>query len=52
MVTDDHVCPCGLKSLDFLRRKGFEVHDHWLTTRAGIDAFKDKHPGKNCWPAC
>jgi len=46
MVTDDHVCPYGLKSLDLLRRKGFEVDDHWLTTRAGIDAFKEKHAVK------
>jgi len=43
MVTDDHVCPYGLKSLDLLRRKGFEVDDHWLTTRAAIDAFKGQH---------
>lgn len=43
MVTDEHVCPYGLKSLWLLRRKGFEVDDQWLTTRAQTDAFKEDH---------
>jgi hypothetical protein len=33
MVTDEHVCPSGLKSRDLLDREGFSVDDHHLTTR-------------------
>lgn len=40
MVFEDHVCPYGLKALDLLRRKGLEIEDHPLTSRAETDAFK------------
>jgi glutaredoxin len=43
MVMDKHVCPYGLKAVHLLRRKGFEVDDHWLTTREETDAFKAEH---------
>lgn len=43
MVMPGHTCPYGLKARALLRRKGFEVEDHWLTTRADIDAFKAQH---------
>ena len=43
MVMPDHICPYGLKARDLLRRKGFEVDDRWLTTRAETDAFKLEH---------
>ena len=43
MVMPDHVCPYGVKALDLLKRKGFEVEDHWLRTRAETDAFKAEH---------
>jgi len=43
MVMHDHVCPFGLKSKDLLEREGWEVEDHWLTTREETDAFQDKH---------
>lgn len=43
MVTDDHVCPFGLKSLDLLKREGFSVDDRPLTTRAETDAFMAEH---------
>ncbi len=43
MVTAEHTCPWGLKSLDLLRREGYEVEDHELTSRAEIDAFKAEH---------
>ena len=43
MVMDKHVCPYGLKSLDLLKREGFEVDDHHLTTREQTDAFKEEH---------
>jgi glutaredoxin len=40
MVTDDHICPFGLKSKDLLIRKGYMVEDHQLTTREQADEFK------------
>lgn len=43
MVMDKHICPFGLKSRDFLKREGFEVVDHHLTTRDETDSFKEKH---------
>ncbi len=43
MLTDEHVCPYGLKTVDLLKRKGFAVDDQWLTTRAQTDAFKAEH---------
>jgi len=39
MVTDEHVCPFGIKTVDLLKRKGFEVEDNWLTNRADTDAL-------------
>ncbi len=43
MVMPDHVCPYGLKTVDLLKREGFEVDDHHLATREQTDAFKEKH---------
>jgi glutaredoxin len=43
MVMPDHTCPYGLKALHLLKRRGFEVDDHHLTTRAETDAFKAEH---------
>ncbi|MFD1912282.1 MauE/DoxX family redox-associated membrane protein [Halodurantibacterium flavum] len=43
MVMPKHMCPYGLKSLDLLRRQGYTVEDHHLTTRAEVDAFKERH---------
>lgn len=43
MVTEDHLCPFGLKSLDLLEREGFAVDDRHLTTRAETDAFMREH---------
>jgi glutaredoxin len=43
MVTDEHICPFGLKSRDLLQREGYAVDDHWLTSRAATDAFKQAH---------
>ncbi|MDO6963510.1 glutaredoxin [Rhizobium alvei] len=40
MVQDQHLCPYGLKALDLLKRKGFDVDDRHLTSRAETDAFK------------
>ena len=49
MVMPEHTCPYGLKALDLLKRRGFEVEDHHLTTRAETDAFKAEH-GVNTTP--
>jgi glutaredoxin len=46
MVTDEHICPFGVKTVDLLKRKGFEVEDNWLTNRADTDAFKEQHDVK------
>ena len=43
MVMENHLCPYGLKSKDLLERKGFDVDDHHLTTRAETDAFQNQH---------
>ncbi len=43
MVMPDHICPYGLKTLDLLKRQGFEIDDHHLTTREETDAFKRDH---------
>lgn len=43
MMMDKHVCPFGVKSKWLLERNGYEVEDHWLTTREQIDAFKREH---------
>jgi glutaredoxin len=43
MVIPNHTCPYGLKARDLLKRSGYEVEDHHLTTREETDAFKAKH---------
>ena len=43
MVMPNHTCPYGLKAKHLLRREGYEVDDHWLTTREATDAFKAEH---------
>ena len=39
MVTPEHTCPFGVKSFDLLKRAGYQVEDHQLTTRSDVDAF-------------
>lgn len=46
MNTGKHTCPYGLKCLDLLKREGFQVEDHELTSREEIDAFKAQHDVK------
>jgi glutaredoxin len=43
MVMTEHICPYGLRARHLLRREGFEVDDHWLTSREETDAFKAAH---------
>ena len=47
MVMPEHTCPYGLKAKDLLERRGFTVEDHWLTTRAETDRFKDEQGVKS-----
>ena len=42
LVTPDHVCPYGLKSLDLLEREGYEVDDRHLETEEEATAFREK----------
>jgi glutaredoxin len=43
MVMPNHTCPYGLKAKDLLKRSGYKVEDHHLTTREQTDAFKAEH---------
>lgn len=43
MILPEETCPYGQKSLGLLRRKGFVVEDHHLTSREEIEAFKKKY---------
>lgn len=43
IVSKEHVCPYGMKSLDLLTRKGFDVDDHHLKSRDETEAFKQRH---------
>ena len=43
MVTDEHICPFGLKSKHLLKSHGYEVDDRPLRNRPEQDAFKDEH---------
>ena len=46
MVMPGHVCPYGLKARWLLRRHGYRVEDHALTSRVETDAFKAQHDVK------
>ena len=46
MVMEKHVCPYGTKSKWLLESEGYEVEDHWLTTREETDAFMREHDVK------
>jgi glutaredoxin len=43
MVMPEHTCPYGVRARHLLKSKGYEVEDHWLTTRAEQEAFKAEH---------
>jgi len=43
MVMDNHVCSHGLKTVDLLKRQGFDIANNQLTSREETDAFKAKH---------
>ena len=43
MVTEEHICPYGIKSKDLLERENYSVDDHNLKTREETDRFKAEH---------
>lgn len=43
MVTDQHICPYGIKAKYLLEKEGYAIEDHHLTSREETDKFKDKH---------
>lgn len=43
MSMPGHTCPYGLKARHSLRRAGYDVEDHLLTSREQTDAFKAEH---------
>jgi glutaredoxin len=43
MVMHDHLCPFGIKARALLRSRGFQVEDHWLSTREQTEAFKAQY---------
>lgn len=43
MVMKNHLCPFGLKSLDLLKREGFKVQDHHLTSREETDTLQREY---------
>lgn len=43
MVTPKHLCPWGVKTKDLLKRKGFEIEDHHLTSRKANEQYKREH---------
>ncbi len=46
MVNEKHICPFGIRSLDLLKREGFQVEDNHLKSREETDAFKSMHDVK------
>lgn len=43
MVTDEHICPFGIKSKDLLIKEGYKVDDIHLSTREQTDEFKQEY---------
>jgi glutaredoxin len=41
-VMQSHVCPYGLKTRYLLRRAGYQVDDHWLTSRQETTEFEER----------
>ena len=46
MLTPEHECPWGVKTVNLLEEQGIEFEDHKLRSREEIDAFKAKHSVK------
>lgn len=46
MHTPEHLCPYGLKTVDLLKREGYQVDDRILKSREEADRFKSEHQVK------
>lgn len=46
MVMPEHICPYGLKARYLLKRKGFQIDDHWHTTQEETERFQEQHKVK------
>lgn len=46
MVMPEHICPFGRKTLYLLKKHGYEIDDHQLTTREDTDAFMAEYTVK------
>ena len=42
MKMEQHLCPFGLKTVDLLKRKGYTVDDHPLTSRQAVEDFQEQ----------
>lgn len=42
LVTPDHICPYGLKSLDLLERHGLDIDDHHLETEEEATELRER----------
>ena len=42
MVLPEHTCPFGVRAKEMLEAAGYRVDDQQLTSRADVDAFKEK----------
>ena len=43
MVTPDHFCPWGIKTINLLRRRGFEIEDQHLVSEEANASFKKEN---------
>lgn len=43
MVTPEHLCPWGLKARDLLRRKGYDIDDHYLRSKEENKEYKKQN---------
>jgi glutaredoxin len=43
MVTPKHLCPWGVKAMDLLKRGGYAIEDHHLTSEEENDQYKKEH---------
>lgn len=43
MILPNHVCPFGVRCLQMLEERGFEIDDRILGSREEVDAFKAEH---------
>lgn len=43
MVTQEHICPWGIKAFYLLKRNGYIVKDQHIETKEANEAYKEKH---------